>query len=69
MTWARGRQNKLKKGQATGKEQYLTERQIVPMLYDQYRVSEKGGAVLEIQDLLNDEMKGGDLRAFLNDGN
>lgn len=34
------------------------------MSYDHDRASEMGGAILEFQDLLNAEMKRGDLRAF-----
>lgn len=37
------------------------------MLYWHTRVSETDGATLVFQDLLHVNMKGGDLRAFLND--
>lgn len=36
-------------------------------LCEPYRVSETGGAILEVQDLLNVDWKGGDLRAFMNE--
>lgn len=37
------------------------------MLDDEYLVSETDGAISEFQELLSAEMKGGDLRAFLNE--
>lgn len=59
-----GRHINLKKAQAARKEQRLKWRQILSLLYDHYRVSETDGAIHDFQDLLNAEMKGGDLRAF-----
>lgn len=40
---------------------------MVSLLRDHHRVSEIDGAVLDSQDVPNVEMKGGDLRAFLNE--
>lgn len=62
-----GRQINLKKEQVARKQQYLKGRQIWSMLHDHYRVSETDCPILKFHDLLNVEMKGGDLRAFLNE--
>lgn len=54
-----GRDISLKKGQAVRKEQDLKGRQLLPLLYNHYRLSGTDGAIFEFQDPLNIEMKGG----------
>lgn len=62
-----GRQINFKKEQAALHGNFLKGRQILSLLYEHYRVCETDGAILEFQDLLNIEMQGGGLRAFLNE--
>lgn len=61
MTGELGCQINLRKEHAAKKEQYLRGRHILSMLYDDHRVSETDGAILEFQDLFNVEMRWGEI--------
>lgn len=61
-----GRQIDLKKEHAARKEQHLKGRQRLSLLCGHYHVPEICVAVIECQDLLNGEMKAGNLRTFRN---